>query len=97
MSCFSHPSPPNRGYGRSNNGEVNSGYNNDRRDDYHRGNQYRNDNRHDDYRHDDYRGSHIDPSYRQGERDYPPPSYHESRHYQGYQDKYPVLPPKNRY
>lgn len=93
MSCFSHPSPPNRGYGQSNNGEVNSGYNNDRRDDYHRGNQYRDDYRHDDYRHDDYRGSRDDPSYRQGERDYPPPSYYESRHYQGY----PVLPQKNRY
>nr|XP_022313451.1 prominin-1-like isoform X1 [Crassostrea virginica] len=92
-------SPPNRGYGRSNNGEVNSGYNNDRRDDYHRGNQYRDDYRHDDYRHDDYRGSHGDPSYRQGERDYPPPSYHDSRHYPspGYRDAYPVLPQKNRY
>lgn len=87
-------SPPNGGYARSNNGEVNPGYN-DRRDDYHRGNQYR-----DDYRRDDYQGSRGDPYYRQGERDYPPPSYHDSRHYPspGHRDGYPVLPPtKNRY
>lgn len=62
--CFSHPSPPNGGYARSNNGEVNPGYN-DRRDDYHRG------NHRDDYRRDDYQGSRGDPYYRQGERDYP--------------------------
>uniref|UniRef100_K1PJ91 Prominin-1 n=1 Tax=Magallana gigas TaxID=29159 RepID=K1PJ91_MAGGI len=87
--------PPNGGYARSNNGEVNPGYYNDRRDDYHRGNQYR-----DDYRRDDYQGSRGDPYYRQGERDYPPPSYHDSRHYPspGHRDGYPVLPPtKNRY
>lgn len=88
-------SPPNGGYARSNNGEVNPSFYNDRRDDYHRGNQYR-----DDYRRDDYQSSRGDPYYRQGERDYPPPSYHDSRHYPspGHRDAFPVLPPtKNRY
>lgn len=93
--CFSHPSPPNGGYAQSNNGEVNPSFYNDRRDDYHRGNQNR-----DDYRRDDYQSSRGDPYYRQGERDYPPPSYHDSRHYPspGHRDAFPVLPPtKNRY
>lgn len=93
--CFSHPSPPNGGYAQSNNGEVNPSFYNDRRDDYHRGNQYR-----DDYRRDDYQSSRGDPYYRHGERDYPPPSYHDSRHYPspGHRDAFPVLPPtKNRY
>lgn len=93
--CFSHPSPPNGGYARSNNGEVNPSFYNDRRDDYHRGNQNR-----DDYRRDDYQSSRGDPYYRQVERDYPPPSYHDSRHYPspGHRDAFPVLPPtKNRY